>query len=82
MTSPDDDRIALSALVDGELDAAEASALEARLAADPSLRTLRDEIAATRDAVRRLPRPELPPGFRDRVAALTGAPQKPAEDEP
>lgn len=76
MTISEDDRIALNALVDGELDAAAAAILEARMTADSDLRAKRDEIAATRDALARLPNLELPPGFRDRIAALTGAPAK------
>jgi anti-sigma factor RsiW len=77
----DDDRVALTALIDGELDVAHANTLEARVAADPALRAVRDEIAATRDAVARLPRPELPPGFRDRISALADAPEGPAARE-
>lgn len=79
MTITDDDRIALNALVDGELDAAATAAIEARIAADPAVRAARDEIASTRAAIARLPRPELPSGLRDRIAALSGAaPARPA----
>jgi len=80
MSITEDDRIALNALVDGELDAAAAAALDARLAADPALRTARDEISATSDAIVRLPRPELPPGFAQRIAALTATPAKSTRD--
>lgn len=57
------DRIALNALVDGALGAAEAAALEARIAAEPALAAARDEIAAVRAALAGLPRGRLRPAF-------------------
>ena len=54
-----DDRIALNALIDGELPAAQAAALELRIAADPALGAARDEIVATRRALQALPRPAV-----------------------
>ena len=62
-----DDRTALNALIDGELDGAAVSALEARIATDATLRAAHEEILAIRNAVTGLPRPQLPAGFRDRI---------------
>lgn len=67
-----DDRIALNALVDGELSASQAAALEARIAAEPALAAARDEIRATRDALQGLPRPAVSPRFLEAIAALAG----------
>ena len=64
------DRIALNALVDGELDAEAASALEARIAADAALRSARDEIAAVQQAVAAQPRAEPSAAFAARIADL------------
>lgn len=62
-----DDR--LSAYLDGELDPAERQAVESYLAASAEWRTELDEIAWARDALRRLPVHEAPPGFWDAALA-------------
>lgn len=64
------ERIALNALLDGELDAREAVAWSGRVAADPDLAATRDEIQATRDAVAAVPRPPVSDAFLRRIDAL------------
>jgi anti-sigma factor RsiW len=60
-----DDR--LSAYLDGELDAAERTAVDGYLEASAEWRTERDEIAYARDALRGLPTREAPTGFWEGV---------------
>ena len=90
MTSHDDGlpndsegtRLMIHALVDGELDAAAALAVERRIAADPRLAAEHARIVALRGAVSRLPRPDVSDAFRARIAAIgmAGAEQQaPAE---
>lgn len=67
-----DDRLALNALIDGELPPAQAAALELRIAADPALGAARDEIVATRRALQALPRPAVSPRFLDAINSLAG----------
>lgn len=67
---PADLRLLLHALVDGELDAATALAVERRLAEDPALAAEHARIAAAQAAIRSLPRPEVREEFRARIAAL------------
>jgi anti-sigma factor RsiW len=67
----DDDRLALNALVDEELDAATAAALLDRVAAEPALRVARDALVAGRAAVQGLPRPEVSRDFLRRIELLT-----------
>ena len=62
-----DDR--LSAFLDGELDAAERQAVEAYLATSPEWRVELDEVASARDALRKLPAHEAPPGFWEAALA-------------
>jgi anti-sigma factor RsiW len=62
-----DDR--LSAYLDDELDPAQREAVESYLAASAEWRTELDEVAWARDAVRRLPVHEAPPGFWDDALA-------------
>lgn len=64
------DRATLNAFVDGELDAREAMAFASRIATDPMLAAAREEIEATRDAVRALERPAVSPEFLARIDAL------------
>ena len=66
----EEERTALNALVDGELDAREAIVWSGRVAADPDLAAARDEIQATRDAVDALPRPPVSDVFLRRIEAL------------
>lgn len=66
-----EERTALNALVDGELDAQEAMAWSARIATDPVLAAARDEIEAMRDAVLGLERPTVSADFLKRIEALT-----------
>ncbi|KAA3446481.1 anti-sigma factor [Mesorhizobium sp. SARCC-RB16n] len=60
----------IHALVDGELDAAAALAVERRIAADPQLAAEHARIVALRGAVGRLPRPDVSDAFRARIAAI------------
>jgi len=66
----DDERIALNAFVDGELDAREATVWANRIAADPDLAAARDEIEATRAAVAALDRPAVSADLLARIEAL------------
>jgi anti-sigma factor RsiW len=56
-----DDR--LSAYLDDELDAAERAVVDGYLAASPEWRAELDQVAYARDALRRLPTRDAPPGF-------------------
>lgn len=80
MTTPDDRRPqdppfgdlaedALSAFVDGELDAREQAAVEQRLSESPEWRSVLIEVREARDAVRALPMRDAPPGFWDGLLA-------------
>ncbi|TPI33609.1 anti-sigma factor [Mesorhizobium sp. B3-2-1] len=67
---PEGIRLMIHALVDGELDAAAALAVERRIAADPRLAAEHARIVALRGAVSRLPRPEVSDAFLARIAAI------------
>ncbi|TGR25090.1 MULTISPECIES: anti-sigma factor [unclassified Mesorhizobium] len=67
---PEGVRLMIHALVDGELDAAAALAVERRIAADPRLAAEHARIVALRGAVSRLPRPEISDAFLARIAAI------------
>jgi len=76
----DDDHSLLSGYLDGELDAAERTDVEARLAASPAWRAELDEVRAARDAVRSLAMRDVPQGFMDRVtAAVASTPDVPVD---
>jgi anti-sigma factor RsiW len=79
---PEGIRLMIHALVDGELDAAAALAVERRIAADPSMAVEHSRILALHAAVSRLPQPPLSDAFRARIAAIgaTGTAQ-PTQDE-
>ena len=59
----------LSAYVDGELDDATRTAVEARLTESAEWRAVLDDVAAARDAVRSLPLRDAPPEFWERILA-------------
>ncbi|MER8575317.1 anti-sigma factor [Mesorhizobium sp. M1338] len=63
----------LHALVDGELDAAAAMAVERRIAADPQLAAEHARIMALQRAVTRLPKPQVSEAFSARIAAMAAA---------
>ncbi|MGX5826165.1 anti-sigma factor family protein [Mesorhizobium sp. 43Arga] len=82
---PEGIRLMIHALVDGELDAAAALAVERRIAADPRLAAEHARIVALQGAVSRLPRPDVSDAFRARIAAIGMAgteQQAPVEAEP
>jgi anti-sigma factor RsiW len=60
----------IHALVDGELDAAAALAVERRIAADPLLAAAHARIVALQAAVGSLPRPDASEAFQARIAAI------------
>jgi anti-sigma factor RsiW len=62
----------LSAYVDGELDDATRTAVEARLVESDEWRAVLDDVRAARDAVRSLPLRDAPAGFWERVLADDG----------
>ena len=66
----EEDRLLLNALADGELDAATALSLEARIEDDAALKAEYVRITEARAALRRLGRPEISDEFRQRIAAL------------
>src|SRR6478752_1442972 len=67
---PEGIRLMIHALVDGELDAAAALAVERRIAADPQLAAEHARIIALQDALGRLPPVDVSDAFRARIAAL------------
>src|SRR6266480_2547485 len=70
---PDDPMLLVHAYVDGELDPANALAIEQRLARDPALAAERDRIDALRRLVReRLPREAPSPALRARIETAIG----------
>jgi anti-sigma factor RsiW len=74
-THDNDDRTALlvHAYVDGELDPANALAIERRMVSEPALAAERARVEALRRALReRLPREAEPPGLRERVRRAVG----------
>ena len=75
-TLPEADFLLLNALVDGELDAPSAAALERRMTDEPGLRKAYDAIVATREALGRLERPEIDAGFLGRIESAIGAPAR------
>ena len=82
---PEGIRLMIHALVDGELDAAAALAVERRIAADPRLAAEHARIVALQGAVSRLPRPGVSDAFRARIASIGMAGterQAPVEAEP
>jgi anti-sigma factor RsiW len=69
--APDPRTLRLNAALDGELDAANALALEEALAADPALASEYRTLGAVREAIRRhAPREAAPNALVDRVLAL------------
>ncbi|WP_376702933.1 anti-sigma factor [Mesorhizobium sp. ISC25] len=70
---PDDPsgmELMIHALVDGELDAAAALAVERRIAADPALAAEHARIIALQTVVSGLPRPDVREDFKARIAAI------------
>jgi anti-sigma factor RsiW len=78
---PEGIRLMIHALVDGELDAAAALAVERRIAADPALAAEHARILALQGAVGRLPRPDVSDAFRARIAAIGMASTEKVQDE-
>lgn len=66
----DDERTALNAFVDGELEAREMAVWASRIAGDRALAAARDEIEATREVVAALERPAVSPDFLARIEAM------------
>ncbi|TGS11514.1 anti-sigma factor [Mesorhizobium sp. M2E.F.Ca.ET.209.01.1.1] len=67
---PQDMKLMIHALVDGELDAAAALAVERRMAADPELAAEHARLVALRGAVASVPRPAVSDDFLARIAAI------------
>ncbi|TIO76577.1 MAG: anti-sigma factor [Mesorhizobium sp.] len=70
---PQDMKLMIHALVDGELDAAAALAVERRIAADPELAADHARIVALRMAVGSVLRPAVSDDFLARIAAIADA---------
>lgn len=70
---PQDMKLMIHALVDGELDAAAALAVERRIAADPELAAEHARLLALRTAVAGVPRPAVSDDFLARIAAIAEA---------
>jgi len=83
MTRNDDDRLLVHAYVDGELDPANARALEARIAGNPALAAERDRIEALQRALRtQFPLAPPPAGLRERIERAAGMHPAPAPARP
>ncbi|WP_224545643.1 anti-sigma factor family protein [Mesorhizobium sp. CA16] len=67
---PQDMKLMIHALVDGELDAAAALAVERRMAADPALAAEHARLVALRGAVANVPRQTVRDDFLARIAAI------------
>ncbi|TPI28550.1 anti-sigma factor [Mesorhizobium sp. B3-1-6] len=67
---PQDMKLMIHALVDGELDAAAALAVERRMAADPELAAEHARLVALRGALANVPRPTVSDDFLARIAAI------------
>ncbi|UCI08758.1 anti-sigma factor family protein [Mesorhizobium sp. B1-1-8] len=67
---PQDMKLMIHALVDGELDAAAALAVERRIAAEPELAAEHARLVALQTAVASLPRPAVSDDFLARIAAI------------
>ncbi|TPI58630.1 anti-sigma factor [Mesorhizobium sp. B3-1-7] len=67
---PQDMKLMIHALVDGELDAAAALAVERRMAADPELAAEHARLVALRGALANVPRPAVSDDFLARIAAI------------
>jgi anti-sigma factor RsiW len=67
---PEGIKLMIHALVDGELDAAAALAVERRIAAEPRLAAEHARLIALRDAFSRMPRPDVSDAFRARIAGI------------
>ncbi|TPI59184.1 anti-sigma factor [Mesorhizobium sp. B3-1-3] len=67
---PQDMKLMIHALVDGELDAAAALAVERRMAADPELAAEHARLVALRGALANVPRPAISDDFLARIAAI------------
>ena len=79
----DDPMLLLHAALDGELDAAGAMEVEARLAADPALAAEYARLVALRNAIgTRLPLERAPDALRARVIAMAQAPSQTAPSAP
>jgi anti-sigma factor RsiW len=63
----------IHALVDGELDAAAALSVERRIAADPELAVEYARVAALKNAMAKLAKPEVSDAFMQRIAAIGAA---------
>src|SRR6516162_7280635 len=70
---PEDSRLLVHAYLDGELDPANALAVEQRMAADPTLAAEGERVAALQRLLReRLPHEAAPPALRARIMAAVG----------
>ncbi|TPI11534.1 anti-sigma factor [Mesorhizobium sp. B4-1-1] len=67
---PQDMKLMIHALVDGELDAAAALAVERRMAADPELAAEHARLVALRGVLANVPRPAVSDDFLARIAAI------------
>ncbi|TPK93728.1 MULTISPECIES: anti-sigma factor [unclassified Mesorhizobium] len=67
---PQDMKLMIHALVDGELDAAAALAVERRMAADPELAAEHARLVALRGALANVPRPAVSDDFLARIAVI------------
>ena len=70
---PQDMKLMIHALVDGELDAAAALAVERRMAADPDLAAEHARLVALRGALANVQRPAVSDDFLARIVAIAGA---------
>ena len=69
----DDDELLLNAYFDGELDPASAREFERRLERDASLKAQYDRLQKLQEAVRSVPKAEMPPGLQARIQSRLDA---------
>ena len=69
----DDDELQLNAYCDGEFDPVSANEFERRLASDESLKARYDRLLSLRQAVRSLPKADMPPGLQARIQSRLDA---------
>ena len=69
----DDDELLLNAYFDGELDPASAREFERRLERDESLKARYDRLQKLQEAVRSVPKAEIPPGLQARIQSRLDA---------
>jgi anti-sigma factor RsiW len=81
LLSEDDPKLLVHAHADGELDPANARAIERRIQSEPALAAKRDRVKALQQALRsKFPLTPAPEHLRERIERIAGAPNAGAAD--